>query len=209
MTLPSDDGFSLKTRGWLPFSVRKFQFFIPLVFFYHVTLAICHITYGIPKWWHHKNDFGEIMGFFLIVRNNLSERSLHAKETKGKKSTFDALSSWEFKFLHTKLFYLVVDPLVWIQWWIKEAIIVLWETANFPIFTFNSASDLEFAQILTGTQALYCERVMLCGSDSLFWHAIRTFTFPKCAGQATIRMLSSGVYLFYEITFMKFCLSLK
>ena len=53
---------------------------------------------------------------------------------------------------------------------------------------------------------LHCvDQIHLLGKQfAHFW-----FTFPKFAGQATIGMLSSGVYLFYEMTFMKFCLSLK
>ena len=42
-----------------------------------------------------------------IVRNNLSERRSHAKHW-----LFSALNSWELKFLHTELSYLVLDPVV-------------------------------------------------------------------------------------------------
>ena len=46
-------------------------------------------------------------GFYSIIRNNLSEKSSHAKNC-----LFSALNSWEFKLFHTKLSYLVLAPKV-------------------------------------------------------------------------------------------------
>ena len=79
---------------------------------------------------------------------------------------------------------------------------ILSESFNFSSFSFVSRDTCCLAHTLLQT----CNAA-LCGSDSLIiGHAIRTFwfTFPKCGGQATIRLLYSGVYLFYEMTWGSF-----
>ena len=44
----------------------------------------------VLKWWHHKNNFAEIMGFF-----NCSEQAIWKKFKHKKKWLFSALSSWD------------------------------------------------------------------------------------------------------------------
>ena len=58
----------------------------------------------ILKWWHHKIDFSEIMGYFIQLFGttyNVSDKSSHVK----KKWLFCALNSWDMFFLKFKLFH--------------------------------------------------------------------------------------------------------
>ena len=78
--------------------------------------------------------------FYSIVRNNVSEKSSHAKYW-----LFSALNSLKFKLLHAKLSYLVLVPEVRNRPWIREVSMGLCKTSNFSI----TLAIWNFAHILT------------------------------------------------------------
>ena len=82
-------------------------------------------------------------GFYLVVQNNLSEKSSHAKCW-----LFSALNSWDTGFWSSNCFilnsYLVLVPTVRNRCEIREVSMGLCETSNFSIFTFINVSDLTF-----------------------------------------------------------------
>ena len=57
-----------------------------------------------------KRFFSKFMGFILIARNNLSEKSSHAKKVALQCTKQLRYGFLKFKLLHTKLSYLVLVP---------------------------------------------------------------------------------------------------